>query len=155
MLSFDHPRRSPFIRLLQFTPSDLDTGAVKPLLGQLAEMALTEAGMGQRICAESAALALISSPKNRQSSSDSHQSCTRTLSYQSHQWPLVDRPLLSVSKPLRAVPTHLGEAQLICEYAGSCEKNIIPPFSCLKPARSSKGTMSSNAQTTPQRTCSG
>ncbi|KAH6907168.1 hypothetical protein BKA70DRAFT_369886 [Coprinopsis sp. MPI-PUGE-AT-0042] len=52
MLSFNHPRRSPFIRLVQFTPNNMDTGAVKPFLGQLAEMESTEAGMGQRICAE-------------------------------------------------------------------------------------------------------
>ncbi|KAH6871855.1 hypothetical protein BKA70DRAFT_1578016 [Coprinopsis sp. MPI-PUGE-AT-0042] len=62
MLSSNHPRRSPFIRLLQFTPSDLDTGAVKPLLGQLAEMALTEAGMGQRICAEFSPRSQLPSP---------------------------------------------------------------------------------------------
>ncbi|KAH6907778.1 hypothetical protein BKA70DRAFT_344930 [Coprinopsis sp. MPI-PUGE-AT-0042] len=73
MLSFNHPRRSPFIRLLQFTPSDLDTGAVKPFLRQLAEMELTEAEMSQGICAEM-------SPRSQQPSRWSlHQGIDRAL----------------------------------------------------------------------------
>ncbi|KAH6871865.1 hypothetical protein BKA70DRAFT_1578023 [Coprinopsis sp. MPI-PUGE-AT-0042] len=52
MLSFNHPRPCPYIRLLRFTPNVLDTGAVKPFLRQLAEMNLTEARVAQGICIE-------------------------------------------------------------------------------------------------------
>ncbi|KAH6907760.1 hypothetical protein BKA70DRAFT_1562860 [Coprinopsis sp. MPI-PUGE-AT-0042] len=62
MLSFNHPRHSPFIRLVQFTPNDLDTGAVKPFLRQLAEMELTEAEMSQGICAEISPRSQLPSP---------------------------------------------------------------------------------------------
>ncbi|KAH6907184.1 hypothetical protein BKA70DRAFT_1401112 [Coprinopsis sp. MPI-PUGE-AT-0042] len=73
---------------LPIHPKQLGHRSSKPLLGQLAEMALTEAGMGQGICAEPAALALVSSPKNRQGPSGSRQSCLRRLLHQGHRWPL-------------------------------------------------------------------
>ncbi|KAH6907784.1 hypothetical protein BKA70DRAFT_1427604 [Coprinopsis sp. MPI-PUGE-AT-0042] len=140
MLSFNHPRRSPFIRLVQFTPSDLDTGAVKPLLGQLAETELTEAGMGQGICAEI-------SPRSQQ---PSHY-CVKAVN---GPWSL-DHSWLFRNHCEQSLPTWEKLNFFANIQMDTCEKNVIPPFSCLKPARLSKGTMSPNTQTAPRRTCSG
>ncbi|KAH6907187.1 hypothetical protein BKA70DRAFT_370109 [Coprinopsis sp. MPI-PUGE-AT-0042] len=161
MLSFNHPRPCPYIRLLRFTPNVLDTGAVKPFLRQLAEMNLTEARVAQGICIEISPRRQLPSPWSLHQRIDralptdaSHAREHCHIKVTNGPWS-VDHSWLFRNHCEQSLPTWEKLNFFANIQIASCKKSAIPPFSCFKPARPSQGTMSPNTQTTPRRTCSG